>query len=75
MKIASLPRNAAEFQAWFDGVVASVTAAPTAPDPALAWIMQVEVEGTTFDDLYHVTSMTESLDTKLRAGITKHHGS
>ena len=72
MKVASLPRNAAEYHAWFDGVVDAVTAAATAPDPAFAWIMQVEVEGTTFDDLYQVTSMTESLDTRLRAGITKH---
>ncbi len=71
IKIPSLPKSAADYRPWMDAVVDAVTACAKDVDSAFEWIVRVEAESCTFDELYD-SGEFKTLDAKLRSGISKH---
>ena len=55
-----------------DAVVDSVTACAVCPAEAFAWITRIEADDCTFEELAVVDLEWESLEAKLRSGISKH---
>ena len=72
MEIATLPKHASELRAWLDNVIDAATACARDAEKAFAWIMAIERDGCTFEELGVIDPEHASLEAKIRYSISKH---
>ena len=72
VRIAALPRTAAEYRNWMDNTMDAVSACARDSEEAFVWITRVEADDVTFDELGAVSPQFESLDAKIRMALSKH---
>ena len=68
----SLPRNAAESQPWLDSTVDAVTACAIDAQLAYEYMLKVEDDDISFEDLGVIPPSMSGIEAKLRSAITKH---
>ena len=71
-KFPTFPSHASGFQAWLDAVLDIIVACARDGDAAFAWIAPLLREGITFEQLAIIAAEFKSLDSKIRAGVSKH---
>ncbi len=72
MKISGLPRSSFDVKGWFTTVYDAVMACSNTPDEAYAWILDVWEDDTTLASLADCGPRFMSLDSKIRASLTKY---
>ena len=68
----SLPRNAAEAQPWLDSTVDAVTACAMHAQLAYEYMLLVEGDSISFENLGNIPPSMSGIEAKLRSAITKH---
>ena len=72
VEITCLPRSSFDVDSWFTTVYDAVMACSNTPDEAYAWVLDVWQDDATFTSLADSGPRFMSLDSKLRAALTKY---
>ena len=72
IKTSTLPRNAAEYQNWFDSTTDAVTACARDAQLWFELMLRIEADDCTFEELSLEDPALASIEANLRSSITKH---